>query len=58
MTVDGEPYTSEKELKKEGKLTLEENLLSYHYFPLAIFSLIIPRKRNLIPITFTIFFFH
>ena len=56
MTVDGEPYISEKEKKKE-KLTLKENLLSYHYFLLKIFSLIIPRKINVILITFTTSFF-
>ena len=56
MTVDGEPYISEKEKKKE-KLTLKENLLSYHYFLLKIFSRIIPRKINAILIIFTISFF-
>ena len=56
MTVDGEPYISEKEKKKKEKLTLKENSLSYHYF-LKIFSLIIPRKINVILITFTISFF-
>ena len=38
-------------------MTLKENLLSYHYFVLKIFSLIIARKINVILITFTISFF-
>ena len=56
MTVDGEP-TFQKKKKKKEKLTLKENLLSYNYFLLKMFSLIIPRKINVILITFTIFFF-
>ena len=47
----------QKKKKKKKKNCPEKKSLSYHYFPLTIFSLIKPLKENLIPVIFTIYIF-